>query len=344
MSKRYVAALVTVVALMTMAPLATAGQASDGWTAPRTADGHPDLQGIWASDSATPLERPEELADKATLSDEEVATLQARAAELFDGETDAAFGDSVFRAALADRQEYQSGDGVTKETPKGTGNYNQFWLIDRWFDNRTSLIVDPPSGRMPPRTAQAEERSKAARAARATEGPQSLAQELARLGSGLRCGGGRVPMTGRGYNSNYQIFQSAEYVAIQMEMMHDTRLIPIGDGPAVSPGPRNDLGTSRGHWDGDALVVETTNLSRGASGSSNDLRLTERFTRVGPDTLQYEYTMSDPSTWAGPWTARVYMRPAPGTGVIYEFACHEGNYAIEHTLRGARMQELEASR
>ena len=164
------------------------------------------------------------------------------------------------------------------------------------------------------------------------------------MGSGLRCGGGRVPMTGRGYNSNYQIFQSAEYVAIQMEMMHDTRLIPIGDGPAGSPGPRNALGTSRGHWDGDTLVVETTNLSRGASGSSTDLRLTERFTRVGPDTLQYEYTMSDPSTWARPWTARVYMRPAPGTGVIYEFACHEGNYAIEHTLRGARMQELKASR
>ncbi|MEO2196650.1 MAG: hypothetical protein ABGY72_11255 [bacterium] len=344
MSKRYVAAMVALGALGAMAPLATAGQASGEWIAPRTADGHPDLQGIWASDSATPLERPEELADKATLSDEEVATLRARATELFDGETDAAFGDSVFRAALADRQEYQSGDGVTKDTPKGTGNYNQFWLIDRWFDNRTSLIVDPPSGRLPSRTAEAEQRSEAARAARATEGPRTLAQELARLGSGLRCGGGRVPMTGRGYNSNYQIFQSAEYVAIQMEMMHDTRLIPIGDGPAVSPGPRNALGTSRGHWDGDTLVVETTNLSRGASGSSTDLRLTERLTRVGPDTLQYEYTMSDPSTWARPWTARVFMRPAPGTGVIYEFACHEGNYAIEHTLRGARMQELEASR
>ena len=169
MRKRSIATLVATVALAVIASTGTAGQVPDGWTAPRTPDGHPDLQGIWASDSATPLERPEELADKATLSDEEVATLRARAAELFDGETDAAFGDSVFRAALGDRQDYQSGDGVTKATPKGTGNYNQFWLIDRWFDNRTSLIVDPPNGRIPPRIAAAAQRSEAARTARATK-------------------------------------------------------------------------------------------------------------------------------------------------------------------------------
>lgn len=333
-----------VVVLVAVAPMVAAGQVPDGWTVPRTADGHPDLQGIWASDSATPLQRPEELADKVALSDEEVATLAARAAELFNGETDAAFGESIFRAALADRQDYQSGDGVTKETPKGTGNYNQFWLIDRWFDNRTSLIIDPPSGRIPARTAEAEQRAEtalAARQARRAADPKTLADELARLGSGLRCGGGRVPLTGRGYNSNYQIFQAADYVAIQMEMMHDTRLIPIGGGSSEARGPRSALGNSHGRWDGDTLVIETTNLSRGASGSSLDLRLVERLTRVGPDTLQYEYTMDDPSTWVQPWTARVYMRPAPGTGVIYEFACHEGNYAIEHTLRGARALERE---
>ena len=348
MSTRSIAA-VAVAAIVLMVPVAAAAQssapASDGWTVPRTADGHPDLQGIWASDSATPLQRPEELADKAILSDEEVATLQARAAELFNGETDAAFGESIFLAALADRQDYQSGDGVTKENPKGTGNYNQFWLIDRWFDNRTSLIVDPPNGRMPPRTADGERRAEAQRAARATRASaeaQTLAEELCRLGSGLRCGGGRVPMTGRGYNSNYQIFQSANYVAIQMEMMHDTRLIPIGGQTSHPSAPSNALGNSRGHWDGDTLVVETTNLARGVSGSSLDVKLTERFTRVGPETMQYEYTLDDPSTWTQPWTARIYMRPAPGTGVIYEFACHEGNYAIEHTLRGARALEQAA--
>jgi hypothetical protein len=338
MSSRVLAAWIAAAVLLT-APVAAAGQAPGGWAVPRTADGQPDLQGVWASDSATPLERPEELADRATLTDEEVATLVTHAAQLFDGETDAAFGDSVFRAALAGREGFKSRDGVTEATPEGTGNYNQFWLIDRWFDNRTSLIVDPPTGRRPPRTPEADARAEAARAARATD---TFAAELNSLGSGLRCGGGRVPMTGRGYNSNYQIFQSANHVAIQMEMMHDTRLIPIGRTPHPST-VSSDLGSSHGWWEGDTLVVETTHLMRGASGSSSDLRLVERFTRVGPETLQYDYTMDDPSTWTQPWTARVYLRPAPGTGVIYEFACHEGNYAIEHTLRGARMQEDRAS-
>ena len=151
MSKRsFAAAAVTACVLAAPAAVLGQGPAPDGWTVPRTVDDQPDLQGIWASDSATPLERPAELADKAFLTDEEVATLRTRAAELFNGETDAAFGESVFRAALAARSDYQSGDGVTEENPEGTGNYNHFWLIDRWFDNRTSLLVDPPDGRLPP--------------------------------------------------------------------------------------------------------------------------------------------------------------------------------------------------
>ena len=335
-------AVLAAAAIVLIVPLAPAGQtadgASEGWTAPRTADGQPDLQGVWASDSATPLERPEELADRPTLTEEEVATLAARAAELFNGETDAAFGESIFRAALADRKDYQSRDGVTAENPVGTGNYNQFWLIDRWFDNRTSLIVDPPNGRIPPLTEQAQQRAEA----RAAVGRPQFAQELDDLGSGLRCSGGRVPMTGRGYNSNYQIVQSRDHVAILMEMMHSTRIIPLDGRSHLPSNLRTDLGDSLGRWEGDTLVVETTNLARGSRGASRDLRLVERFTRVGPETLQYEYTMHDPSTWTQPWTARMYMRPSPGTGVIYEFACHEGNYAIEGTLRGARIQEAAA--
>ena len=151
MSKRFLAVCVTLIAFGLAAPTGAAAQgAPDPWTPSRTADGQPDLQGIWASDSATPLERPAELADKTTLTDEEVATLQERAATLFgDDAGDAAFGESVFRAALADATEHKSGDGVTANAPEGTGNYNHFWLIGRWFDNRTSLIIDPPDGRLP---------------------------------------------------------------------------------------------------------------------------------------------------------------------------------------------------
>ena len=142
-------------------PAAAQFSSGDARAVPRTADGHPDLQGVWASDSATPLQRPEELADKPFLTDEEVATLVSRAATLFNGATDAAFGDSVFRAVLADQADYQSRDGVTEETPEGTGNYNQFWLIDRWFDNRTALIEDPPDGRIPEMTLEGKRRAEA---------------------------------------------------------------------------------------------------------------------------------------------------------------------------------------
>ena len=338
MSDRCFAALVVAAAIVVVGPIEAAGQAavptSDGWTVPRTADGQPDLQGVWASDSATPLERPEQLADKAFLTDEELATLQARAAVLFNGETDAAFGDSVFRAVLEDAPDFSSRDTET-------GNYNQFWLIDRWFDNRTSMIVDPADGRIPPLTPEAQERrQESAQARRPRDEPPSGPEDL----GGMRCLGGGVPMTGRGYNSNYQIVQSPGHVAILMEMQHDTRIIPLDGRPHLPTTVRSALGDSRGHWEGDTLVVETTNLATRSrrNGASSNLHLVERFTRVDQDTLQYEYTMNDPTTWTRPWTARVFMRPAPGTGVIYEFACHEGNYAVPNTLSGARAQERAA--
>ena len=345
MNDRRLAVLLTAIALVALVPLSAAGQGRtttvDTWTPSRTPDGQPDLQGVWASDSATPLERPPELADKELLTDEEVATLAGRAAELFNGETDAAFGESVFRAALTDRTDFQSRDGVTEETPEGTGNYNQFWLIDRWFDNRTSLIVDPPDGRIPPLTQEAQEYEDARADVirpRYPAGPEDL-------GAGLRCSGGRVPMTGRGYNSNYQIVQSPGYVVILMEMMHDMRLIPLDGRPHLPTTIRGTLGDSRGHWEGDTLVVETTNWGHGRnfSGASSNLYLVERFRRVAEDTLEYEFTMNDPTTWTQSWTARIYMRPAPGTGLIYEFACHEGNYAIANTLKGARLQEADGA-
>ena len=335
-------ALATVIAISTLAPVLVAGQTATARTDAATPDatpwGDPDLQGVWASDSATPLERPDELAGKAVLTDEETAALATRAAQLFNGDTDAAFGESVFRAALSEAQEYQSRDGATTEAPRGTGNYNQFLLIDRWFDNRTSLIVDPPDGRIPPLTPEAQARRQARAEARRPslpDGPQDLGS--------MRCLGGRVPMTGRGYNSNYQIVQAPGYVAILMEMMHEVRIIPLDGRQHVASHIRQRLGDSRGRWEGDTLIVDTVNFADGAvrsrGGTRENLRLVERFTRVDTDTLQYEYTMHDPTTWTRPWTARILMRPTPGTGVIYEFACHEGNYAIPNTLSGARAQE-----
>ena len=310
MVRRMIASPVIVLAAVALAfPLMV-----DAQDMPRTTWGDPDLNGVWDFRTLTPFERPEELAEQEFFTQEEAAAFEANRL-----------------AELAARDDQEPADIV--------GNYNQFWLIDRWFDNRTSLIVDPPSGRLPTLTEEAESRRAQNRAARTDVTMPSFDAELARLGSGLRCRGGRVPMTGRGYNSNYQIFQTADYLAIQMEMMHDTRLIPIAGQTPHPATPRGDLGQSGGYWDGDTLVVETDGLNRGSSGSTADLRLTERFTRVGPETLEYEYTMSDPSTWTRPWTARLYMRPAPGTGVIYEFACHEGNYGMTNLLNGARVQE-----
>ena len=340
MNRRAVAvfgALVVAVVSLGFAPLVFA-QSADGDSS-RTPWGDPDLQGVWASDSATPLERPEPLAGRETLTDEEVALLRQKAAELFNGETDAAFGDSVYRAVLDDAKDYTSGDT--------TGNYNQFWLIDRWFENRTSLIIDPPDGLLPALTAEGEARRDAGRVRRdGSRGSTELPAGPEDFNSGLRCTGGRIPMTGRGYNSNYQIVQAPGYVVINMEMMHDARVIPLDGRPHGSSALRGYLGDSRGHWEGETLVVETINIKNPgrelAASSGENLRLTERFSRAGADSLRYEFTVEDPTTWTQPWTAAIFMRPAPGTGLTYEFACHEGNYAIGNSLSGARALERAA--
>lgn len=301
----------------------------------RTAWGHPDLQGVWASNSATPLERPAALAGKKVLTNEELAALEQAARELFDGNTDAAFGDSVFEAALARARDFKSTDG-------GTGNYNHFWLVERNFDNRTSLIVDPPDGRMPPLTPEGQKRQAAAaerRKLHPADGPEDR-------NHGERCIGTGVPMTGRGYNSNYQILQTPDHVVIHMEMMHDTRIVPLDGRPHVGRSIVAYLGDARGRWEGNTLVVETTNFhpgrEAGARGGSGKMHLVERFTRVDAKTLQYEYTVNDPSTYTRPYTVMIRMTPAPGSGRIYEFACHEGNHGMVGILAGHRAQEKAA--
>jgi hypothetical protein len=309
---------------------------------PRTADGKPDLSGVWSHNSATPFERPKELEGRATLTDQEMANLRRNAAELFNGETDAAFGDAVFLAALKNHKDYQSRDGANAETPKGTGNYNHFWLVDRDFtDNRTSLVVDPPDGRLPAQTDDAKKRAAAAQQysrAHYADGPEDVPHN---------CYGGSAPMFGAGYNNYYQIMQSPDTVAVHLEMMHDSRIVPITNQPEVPSTLTQRLGFSRGHWEGDTLVVVTTNFKgsrNGAPGRGNSptARLTEKFTRVDADTLKYEVTVNDPGVYTKPWTAVLYWK-AEKKDQIFEFACHEGNEAMAGTLSGYRAQEKAAA-
>ncbi len=302
-----------------------AGQAQ--WTPPRTVDGHPDLQGVWANNNVTPLQRPEVLGDRTTLTPEEVAALQARAGELFSTESgDAAFGDSVFAAALAEADTFSSRDTAT-------GNYNHFWMVERDWDNRTSLVVDPPNGRIPARTAAADAVLAERSAARGRHAWGPVDRSL-----GERCISWGVPRLGAGYNSYTQIFQSAGHVVLYMEM-GGSRVIPLDAGLHLDDKIRQLHGDSRGRWEGDSLVIETTNYSPASyfMGASDGLRLVERLTRVSDDTLQYEVTVSDPTTWTAPWSAMIPLRRS--SDPVFEYACHEGNIGMEGIMAGARALE-----
>ena len=310
----------------------TRAPAAKAYVPPRTSDGHPDLQGVWANNDATPLERPKELQGRTLLTDAEVAVLKRRAAELFNGETDAAFGDSIYLAVLKEAKDFQSTDT--------TGNYNHFWIVDREFDNRTALITDPPDGRLPELTPQAKQKRAADaeyRRLHPADGPEDLPLQH-------RCVTFGVPRLGAGYNSYFQIFQARDHVAIGQEMIHDVRLIPLDGRPHVDSSVRQWHGDPRGHWEGDTLVVETTNFSeksRFQGLSMENLRVVERYTRIGPKTIQWDVTVNDPSTWTKPWTATVLLRSSPDP--IYEMACHEGNDGLVGALSGERALEKKGA-
>ena len=311
--------------------------AAKAYVAPRTPDGHPDLQGYWANNDATPFERPKQLEGRALLTDAEVAALKRRAAELFNGETDAAFGDSVYLAVLKDAKDFKS-------TDTQTGNYNHFWIVDREFDNRTSVVSDPPDGKVPELTPQAKQLADAAaeyRRLHLADGPEDLPLSH-------RCVSFGVPRLRAGYNSYFQIVQARNQVAIGQEMIHDVRVIPVDGRPHISANIRQWHGDPRGRWEGDTLVVETTNFSDKSvfenRPASENLRVVERFTRIGPKTLQWDVTFNDPSTWTKPWTATVLLRSTPDP--IFEMACQEGNEGKGGALSGNRALELgkEAAR
>ncbi len=300
------------------------------WTVPRLPNGQPDLQGTWENNSATPLERPSELAGKPLLSQGEVDALAARAAAIFGPEADAVFGDSLYLALLDDQRPRQT---------FVTGTYSQNWVPSRYFERRTSLIEDPPDGRLPALAPQAVER----RAAQAAARPPR-ARGAGDLSLTDRCITYGVPDLFAAYMSVYRIFQTQGDVVIQMEKIHDTRVIPLDGRPHVSSAIRQHLGDSRGRWEGDTLVVETTNFHPAGNNmggyfryADENLRLTERFTRIDDDTLRYEFTVDDHTVWTRPWTAAIYWRKSDGE--IFEYACHEGNISLRGMLSALRAEE-----
>jgi hypothetical protein len=337
-------ALAFVVTIASLVPVSVVGQAAGGraavpktaastWTPPRTPDGQPDLQGTWVNNSVTPLERPKALEGRQSLTDEEVAELKKRAARIFDvnGKSDLAAGDDVFLAALANPDKFTN--------PNATGS--PVAMIERVFDNRTSLIVDPSDGRLPAPTPQVQQkRAAAARSAqRLPAGPEDLSNPNRCITFGVPRLGGNAAS----YNPYYQIVQTSGYVVLVGEVIHDARIIPLDRRPHLAQNLRPWHGDSRGRWERDTLVVETTNFSPKSNflGSAESLHLVERFTRVAPDTIDYEITVSDPTIWAQSWTALIRLKQTQDR--MFEYACHEGNlHTVSGILGAARADEQAA--
>jgi hypothetical protein len=319
-------------AVITALVVATAGLAglsaqapAKKYVAPRTPDGQPDLQGYWTNSTYVPLERP----DRVTKAEYTPAEFE-----------------KVVKDAAA-REAEQTEPGTVADVHY---DFTQFGL-DRSqsafvkSDLRTSMIVDPPNGRMPPLTEEGKKRAADRAAERRRAGATTDAVQ--NMPVGTRClimAGSGPPMMNAGYNSNYQIVQGPGYVMILVEMIHDARIIPIGDRQAALPANMTQwMGDSRGHWEGDTLVIETTNLNgkNPYRGSSDKMKVTERLWRADANTLGYKFTIDDPATWTQSWTAEAPMTKS--TGPIFEHACHEGNYGVRNTLAGARLEDKKAA-
>lgn len=314
-------------ALAACSAAAVSGQTPDAWEPLRMPDGRPDLQGVWVNNVATPLQRLPAMADRSHLSEEEVAALEERAERIFaNGRSAFTTPEGAFRAALQD-----------VETYNGESTSSSIGMIDITFTDRTSLIVDPPDGRIPEQTELARARETAVDEGWTYKaGPEDLNNIHRCITTGVPRLGGNF---GSGPYTFYQIVQTPTHLAFINEAFHDTRLIPLDDRPHLPEQIRQWNGDSRGHWDGDTLVVETKNFSPKSyyRGSTDGLHLVERFTRSGPDTLTYRVTLTDPDTWEEPWTVEVPLQRREQA--IYEFACHEGNHSIEGMLKTARIEE-----
>ena len=327
MNCRLIACSLTAAALVTLAP-AGAGAQTEASGAPRTAWGAPDLQGVWDFRSLTPMERPEELA-----GDERFSTEQA--AEF---------------AAETIRRRSRDNDTSDRVVP-----YNDFWFDEGTAvtTERTSLVVDPPDGRIPPLTDEARRRREALTEARSSVSsheptPGGFVEDLGPGGLQVRCILGfnsGPPMAPSAYNNNLQVFQTEDTVVLFAEMNHNARVVPLDGRGHLEDAVRQWTGDSRGHWDGDTLVVETTNFLRETnfqgSSTTRNLTLIERFTRTDAGTLRYDVTVDDPTVWTRPWTYSVPMQR--NSEPVYEYACHEGNYGLYNILAGAAVGAEDGS-
>ena len=281
------------------------------YSAPRTPDGHPDLQGTWNTATLTPIERPAELAGKEFLTGQEAAE----------------FAKKTLAEVTRDRRDGSAETDLRR-------NYNEFWR-DRGTavvaTRRTSIVIDPPDGRIPPFTAEALRR-RAARNEAHPAGPEDVALRI-------RCISRDLPMIPTPNNNYLRIVQGGGYVAIAQEMMHETRLIPLDGRPHADPRVRAYMGDSRGHWEGDTLVIDTTNFigNNNFYGADENMHLTERLTRINPDTILYRFTVDDPTAFTKPWSGELSMKRSRED--VEEYACHEGNYSMTTILAGARAQE-----
>ena len=290
------------------------------WTA-KTPDGQPDLQGFWTNSTYTPFQRPNGVT-KEYYSAEEAAKLETQAAE---------------------REAEQTEPGTIADVHY---DFTQFGL-DRSESThvssvRTSMIIDPSDGRLPPVTPEGQKRQAERAAERRRMG--ATTDQVQNMPIGTRCiimAGSGPPMMPAGYNNNYQIVQGQGYVMILTEMIHDVRIIPLDGRPQLPKNVRQWIGSSRGHWEGDTLVIETSNFNgkNPFQNGSEDMRIVERFTRLDADTIDYRFTVDDEKTWSRPFTAVLPL--VRGVGPIFEHACHEGNYGVRNTLAGARVEDAK---
>jgi len=303
--------------------LVAAGQS---YTPPRTADGQPDLQGIWTNGTVTPFERPTELAGKAFFTEQEAAAYE--------------------KQMVSARNSDQRGATAAQDLASAYNN--------RWYDwgskvvktRRTSMIIDPPDGRVPALTPRGEalRREWLAQQSKPPAGPEDI-------GLAERCitfPTAGPPMLPYAYNNNYRIIQAPDYVAIAIEMVHDLRIVPTDGSPHLARSIHQWLGDSRGHWEGNTLVVDTTNFNSEkrfgpffSQMADENLHVTERFTRTDADTILYQFTVDDPTIYTRPFTGELTMSRTPGP--TYEYACHEGNYAMADMLAGARADEKKSA-